>query len=264
MGNIDEFRIGTVLSKSWEIFRQNIVTFGGVSVVLLAIPVILMMGLVMPALLGNPASMISSGMMWKAQIPTLVQMAFQLILMGAITAGTFQALEGRQASIGELAGQGLSNILPLLGIIVIAILVMIPSALLLFIPMIILACVWWVCVPAAVIEKTGVFGAFKRSAELTKGARMKIFGLLVIYIVFSMVVSALIGMFLLAGAGGLAGIQQRSLEMLTGGFSAMMIVSQIFSALLFAFICVVVAVCYYELRRIKEGTSIKDIANVFN
>jgi hypothetical protein len=76
--------------------------------------------------------------------------------------------------------------------------------------------------------------------------------------------SALVSMVMFAGAGGIAGIQQRSLQMLSGGFSATMIVGQIFSALLFAYICVVVAVCYYELRRIKEGLTVKDIANVFN
>ena len=262
MAGVEEFRIGTILSKSWEVFQKNLVPIGGCAVVLLALPTILFLGLVMPSLLSGGFA--SSGAVWKMQLPNLLQMALQLVAMGAITYGAIEALEGRTLAIGDLINRGLSGALPLLGIVLIFILIMIPSVFLLFIPLIILGCMWWVAVPVAIVEKAGVFGALKRSADLTKGVRWQIFGMILIYVAVSMVFGAIAMALLLGGGGGFAAVTQRSLAMLTGGFSAYVIVSQIISAIIFAFICVVVAVTYAELRRIKEGATIKDIANVFN
>jgi hypothetical protein len=257
MATIDDFRIGAILGQATDIFRKNFVSFGLTSVLLLALPTILIFALVMPGLM-------QGGHIWTAQIPTLFQMVFQLILMGAICYGTYAAIDGRSPSIAELLSHGVAGILPLLGIIGIFVLVMIPSAFLLFIPIIFIACMWWVVVPVAVVEKAGVIGSLKRSAALTKGARMRIFGLMLLYIVFSFVIG-LASMTLLVGGGlSMTSIAASSMAMMTGGLSIFLVVSQIFGALLFAYISVVVAVCYAELRRIKEGVSVKDVAHIFN
>ncbi len=266
MAHIDDFSIGTVLSQSWSIFTKNIVAFGVTSIALLAVPTIALFALVMPGLLGNlasdPLAMAQSGMIWKMQIPGLVQILLQIVLMSAICYGTYMAIDDKPFSFGGLISRGISGILPLLGISVISILVMIPSAFLLMVPFIIIMCIWWVAVPVAVVEKPGVIGSLKRSADLTKGARMKIFGLMLIYILFSFVVG-IISLLFLAGGFNMTSLMQNSMQMMTGGISLYLVVSQILGALVFAFICVVIAVCYAELRRLKDGVDIKDIAHIF-
>jgi hypothetical protein len=255
--NIDDFRIGDILGQSWDIFRKNFMSFGLTSVVLLALPTILMFAFVMPGL-------IKGGSLWAAQLPSLFQMVFQLILMGAISYGTYAAIDGQTTTPQDLLARGVAGILPLLGIIAIFILVMIPSVFLLFVPLIFVMCMWWVAVPAAIVEKSGVIGSLKRSADLTIGARMKIFGLIMIYILFSIIVGLVSLLFLTGGGFSMSAITQSSMALMTGGFSLYLLVSQISGALVFAFISVVVAVCYAELRRIKEGVSVKDVAHIFS
>jgi hypothetical protein len=257
MATVDDFRIGDVLGQSWDIFRRNFVSFGLTSVVLLALPTILIFAFVMPGLM-------KGGSVWAAQLPALFQMAFQLILMGAISYGTYAAIDGKTPMPQDLVSHGVAGILPLLGIVVIFILAMIPSAFLLFIPIIILSCMWWVSVPVAIVEKAGVIGSLKRSADLTKGARMKIFGLILLYVLLSIITGVISLLFLTGGGFSMSAITQSSLAMFTDGFSLYLLISQILAALMFAFISVVVAVCYAELRRLKEGVSIKDVAHIFS
>lgn len=69
-----------------------------------------------------------------------------------------------------------------------------------------MACAWCVAVPSLVADRTGVFGAFSRSAELTRGNRWRIFALFVVVWIIAMVIGAVIGGVTLAvtfGSGGL-------------------------------------------------------------
>jgi hypothetical protein len=257
MIDISSFSIGNVLSQSVDLFKRQGLTFSIVAIALLAVPNILLMAFVMPGAM-------SSGSMLLVQLPAIVQLVFQLILMGALSYGTYAAIDGKPASIQELIARGVSGALPLFGIIVIFILVMIGSVFLLFIPIIFISCMWWVAVPVLVVEKAGVIGSLKRSTYLTKGARMKIFGLLVIYLLFSIVVTAISLTLLVGGGFSLTSITSASAAIMQGGVSAYLVVSNILGAIIFAFVCVVVAVCYAELRRIKEGVSVKDVAQIFS
>ena len=119
---------------------------------------------------------------------------------------------------------------------------------LLVIPGIILLLMLWVYVPAIVIEKKGVGGAFGRSRELTKGRRWAILGLFIVVGIAFWVASWIIGFIfgLIFGAGGVFRAGQLA-RFLAGMFSAVMS-----------------AVGYYYLRSDKEGIAIGDIAKVFD
>src|SRR3546814_19979116 len=60
-----------------------------------------------------------------------------------------------------------------------------------------LFCMWAVVAPALVEERTGVFGAFGRRRELTKGARWKVFGLELILLVAMWIVTLVFGLLIL-------------------------------------------------------------------
>ena len=104
-------------------------------------------------------------------------------LQAAIVYGTIADLNGRRAAFGECLSSGLRNWFWLL-------LLAIGSWRSRRVRLhaadrprrACMAVAWIVAAPAQVVERTGVFGAFSRSAELTRGHRWPIFGLLVIYL----------------------------------------------------------------------------------
>src|SRR5262249_31102961 len=120
--------------------------------------------------------------------------------------------------------------------------------LLLVIPGIIIALALWVYVPAIVVEKVGVGGAFTRSRELTKGRRWTILLLLIVVLVIYMILSWIVGLVF----GLILGI--------SGAYWA----GQLARVLISMFGAVLTAVGYYYLRADKEGIAIHDIASVFD
>ena len=71
---------------------------------------------------------------------------------------------------------------------------------LLLVPGIFLAVIWSMAMVAMVAEEPGVFGAFKRSAALTNGARWKILGILLLTVAIALIVN-LLGGFVVLTAG---------------------------------------------------------------
>ena len=105
---------------------------------------------------------------------------------------------------------------------------------------------WWVAVPAAVVERTGVSESLRRSGELTRGYRWKVFG---------------VNIFIYIG--------QFALDRLTNVVLAAapifsLVVNFLVMAAITAYFAVVTAVCYHDLRAIKDGVGIQDIAQVFD
>jgi hypothetical protein len=264
---MDKLQIGTVLSKSGGEFMKNFVPIAIVSMLLLAVPTLLLQQFVIGPQTAKMQAAILAGNTSAVLLPTvlgLLPIIFQLLLMSAITYCVVQSQAGREVSVGDMFSNGLSALAATLGITLIFFLVMIPSAFLLFIPVIVIGCIWWVAVPVAVAEKSGVLGALARSRALTKGNRWTIFGLMLLYIVAAMAIGV-ISLLMMAGAGGLnlASLTKMSQTLASEGITVSLILSQILGALLYAFIAVVVAVCYTELRRIKEGASISEVSQIF-
>ena len=109
---------------------------------------------------------------------------------------------------------------------------------------------WWVYVPAIVVEGKGIIEAFGRSRELTRGRRWHILGLLIIFVILMFVVGfhRKMVVLIIASQGGLAAS----------------IIDYVFNALLTAFTAVLAAVGYYYLRAEKEGIDVNEIARIFD
>jgi hypothetical protein len=88
----------------------------------------------------------------------------------------------------------------------------------------------------------------QRSAELTKGHRWKIFGLWILLIIISAVVSPLI---------------ELALSPL-GSWIVTFIVNLAWTAIWGAYYAIAVVVSYHDLRVAKEGIDIEQIASVFD
>lgn len=94
-----------------------------------------------------------------------------------ITPAAFQAIRGLPVSVGDALTIGLDRVIPVVLLEIITLLLAGLAMLALIVPGLILLTMWYVGTPACVIELTGPWASLKRSAQLTKGYRWKIFGL---------------------------------------------------------------------------------------
>jgi hypothetical protein len=236
---MSEFRIGQVISKSLSVFFQNIATFTLIAAaVSLPFVIVFAMG--------------QDGPSEGKAVQTILGFVLVIVLSPLATAvvlyAAFQHMRGRPVRLAESLSHGLARFLPLVGLIILQTLGLMVGLTLLFIPGLILLTMWYVAVPACVVEKTGPIRSLARSRQLTKGFRWKLFVLLLLTSVLGPIGSALLTVAgnLLAGAWG-----QMAAHILWAGLSG-------------GFGSVLIAVTYYYLRVAKEGVDIEQIAAVFD
>jgi hypothetical protein len=140
-------------------------------------------------------------------------------------------------------------------LIAVGFLAMLGSFLLLF-PGLMLLVRYYVAAPVCVIEQIGPFAGMRRSAELTSGYRWPIFGLLMLYILITLVFGAAFGAVAFA-LGVPFGVP--------GGIGVTILIAQdILNAFVIAFGFVLAAVIYRDLRIAKEGIDTGRVAAVFD
>lgn len=180
-------------------------------------------------------------------VSLLVSTVCSSIASGAIIYGVVQELRGRVFSIADSIQIALHRFLPMIGVaICTSILIGLASILLIF-PGLMVACAYYVSMPACVAERTGVFESMSRSAFLTKGYRWQVFGMFLLIAVGGVILGLIVGLiFAFTGKVGLE------------------IAAQAMNAIVSAFNGVIVGVFYYQLRVAKEGVDIDKIASVFD
>lgn len=185
----------------------------------------------------------------------LLTMVLSIVVMGAITYGTFRSLRGERATLGEMLGIGFRRGLPVVGTgFVVWIMIMLGS-LLLLVPGIIVAVATCVAVPAAVVERVGVFSAITRSFEITEGRRWPLFAAGFAILVVVWVLGALAQAGGMAAAGLLLDAERAAIGAL--------VVSLLGNAAFYAIPSVALAVAYHDLRVEKEGVDTAALAKVF-
>lgn len=253
------FSVGDILKDTFRIYFANIVAFS------------LFAGLILsPALVVSALGTIRGAIDPMAALGYLfggIALFFLLgpVVTGAITYGVFQQLRNRHASVSDCLATGIRRLLPVLGVSFMAGLaiiavplvgVLISSMLgyaaifLIMIPCgivaLIVAVMLQVAVPCAVIERPGVFGALRRSRELTAGYRWPIFGIMFVLGIIN---------------GGLNMLGNVLFMMKPELLAAFETVTTIFHTALSA---TSAALVYYTLRKLKESIDVEDIASVFD
>jgi hypothetical protein len=161
---------------------------------------------------------------------------------------TFQALRGRPVRIGESMAVGLRRVIP---VVVASLVIAVIEGLgfvLLVIPGLIALTMFFVAEPAIVVERLGPFDGIGRSIDLTRGYRWPIFGLAFVVGIVSLIVEAVLS------------ATMRNPEMLVGYTLALFV----WGTLTRAYISVMVAIVYHDLRVLKEGIDLDRIASVFD
>lgn len=175
-----------------------------------------------------------------------------MFLTSTFTYGVVMELRGRRASMGRSVSVGLARFLPALGVTLLVIIATLLGLVLIVIPGVIVFCMFCVAVPASVVERPGLLGAMRRSRELTMGHKAEIFGLLLIGYFALMLLGFIVG----AVTGG---AEEQTWESLRGEVITEAVI-ELFSNSLMA---VGAAVVYVQLRTRKEGSSIDELARVF-
>jgi len=249
--------VGAIVSESFSILMRHFV-----SVILLAL---------IPTLIGFVLSGLLTG--WEVAlglsqpvydgfgsvIPTILSTIIQMVAYGISTAllvqMAYDAKLSRPLKLGQYVNPAMSAAVPI-AILSIASGIMIAFGFIaLIIPGLWIYAVFSMMPAAVVIEKVG-FGGLGRSAALTKEYRWPILGatflILIINVLIGLVTGFIVGLVLVALGDGMATIVVAVLL-----FS---VISSIGTGLG----SIAVALIYARLREIKEGTSVRDIAAVFD
>jgi uncharacterized membrane protein len=240
------FTIGSVLSTGFGVWFRNFVPFTLITLVLYS-----------PLLVWNVVSLQGTldddhvqACLRVFQYSSYAGLAVNLVLSAALSYGVVMELRGQRASIGACVATGLARLLPTLGVGVLMALVVCVCFVALVVPGIIALCTFYVATQCAVLERPGIVGALRRSAELTSGHRFGIFGLMLVLAVVGWGVQHLIS----------AIAEPRALEDIPR-FFYLLLGQQMVLASLGA---VMSAVSYHHLRLEKEGTSAEQLAAIFD
>jgi hypothetical protein len=241
--------IGRVIQQTFQVLGRNFATFLVLAVILTGVPAVLVG--IMELNFVSRGELVS----WESVVGDVVAGLAGLILEGTVIYGTVTDLNGRRASIADCLSVGLRSFLPLLGIAILFGFAVAFGLVLLVIPGIMLAVAWCVAVPAYVVEQTGIIGAFSRSAELTRGNRWRVFALFVIYLIATIIMEVLLGVF--SGAASLA----------SGGgmtFAQAIIFSPLLRVATALLGATATAALYVELRRVRDGVGADNLAAIFD
>ncbi len=237
---ITDFKIGDILVRGFEILGRNAATFGTLAVLFMLVP----FGAGLMIRTGLEIESGVSAIAFSALVVLWILLYF--LLFATLTHGTIRDLRGTPARIGESLKWGLGRLFPVIGITIVATIGTGLGTILLFVPGLMLMTMWWVAVPVTVVERIGVLASLRRSAELTRGYRWRVFGVIAV-VYLGQIVLEMLTNFILAGAP------------IFRHFASFMI-----TVAATAYFAVVTAVCYHDLRVLKDGVGVDEIASVFD
>ena len=201
-----------------------------------------------------------------AMVVVLVQVLTWYLAQAPVVYVTVEHMAGRRAGLFESLGGGLRGAVGLGVIAIVCTIFASLGAMLCLVPGLIVMTVFFAAIPAAVAERLGPIDALQRSADLTLGHRLTVFGLFVMivlsYFAASWVANQLIGLGGMASAdpGDPAGGLLLPLPFRILSYAvhwALMVAASIPLA-------TVSAVFYARVRGIRDGVDAEEIASVFS
>lgn len=250
--------VGQVLSQTISVYLGNLPAFLFMGLFVALIPVMFAIAIAGKSyLLGSTDLSNPLGPAAIADILSgLLSMVLGAVLQGAVVYGSVKHLEGDRQPFRETVGKGLILALPLLGISIIYVIGMTVTLALLIIPGLIFISVYTVVVPAAVVDRTGVFASFARSADLTKGNRWRIFLILLLSLLIVFLISTVLGL--------VFGAMMAFLDNMTEVAMVSVLMNVVINAVVMGAYACLAAVLYTELRKLREGSLPTRISSVFD
>jgi hypothetical protein len=209
---------GEIIGSAIEIYREQ----AGV-LLPAAIAVFAIVALARLVLTGGAATLVS-----------IVALVIGTFYQGMVVELVRDVQDGRRdSSVEQLFRSVAPIVLPLIGLSILLGIGVGIGFILIIVPGLFLMTIWSVAAPSLVIERRGVFAAFGRSRELVRGHGWQVFGVILVVIALSILISIVIA--ILASGLGTVGIA---------------IAQWILDILLAPFTALIGAVLYFSLRRI--------------
>jgi hypothetical protein len=251
---------GETLDGAFTLLRRNFSAFFGIAL-LPQVPLILFW-LVVPAVLAGIAD---AGILESASLLLLPYTLFAtLLVMAALTDAAGIAYRGERPSIGASLRQGLRHWIAIAVVSAITWILTVFGFLLLIIPGFIVMAMYFAVYPAVVIEDRGPITAMGRSRALSKGARLRILGLLAVAIVITYLPMMALGMVAGVSVGVAAALSAASLEntnlWLTGVMQAGGLV---LGAITTPFLITAIVLMYYDRRARTEAPDLESALAAF-
>lgn len=186
----------------------------------------------------------------------LLEIVIWALVAAATTHASYRLRSDAPVSAGQAYGTTLRHAVPIVLVMLVTGIATGLAFMALIVPGLYLSALWFVIVPAIVVERQG-FGAIQRSGQLTEGYRWAIVGLFVIYVLIMMLIGAGVGFVIsfietgLYSAIGTIGLYVgAAIEGVLGGY-------------FYAIGAILAAEVYARLREIKEGATTNELAEVF-
>jgi hypothetical protein len=237
-----EFRLGDVIVRSWSILVRHAIAFFWLVAVLQVIPLIALPRL--GTLLGRHGGAMPN--LLVSMVGGIVAMMFSALSQAVVVHATFQDLRGRDVKPVESFSQGLARVLPAIATSLLVAFAAGIGLILLIAPGLIALAAFSIALPICVVERAGPLRSLSRSAELTRGYWWPILG----FAVALLIVSAVVGLSIRA-ALPVSGLP-------------VTIVTWAWNVWVTAYSSVYAANLYHDLRAVKEGIGIQEIASVFD
>jgi len=170
---------GVVVSRIWEIYRDQLGVLFGTAVVLYALQFVIYLVLSSAAGIALVVLFGALSILYQGMVVELVQ----------------DVQDGRRDhSVGQLLRSVEPVFWPLVAVSILFGIGVAIGFILLIVPGLILLVIWSVVAPVTVLERPGVFAAFRRSRELVRGNGWDVFGVIVIVFVIVFVISIAAGL----------------------------------------------------------------------
>jgi hypothetical protein len=170
---------GDVVSRIWEIYRDQFAVLFTTALLLYALEFVI--SLVLPAVL--------------TIVLVLLFWALSILYQGMVVQLVLDVQDGRRDhSVGQLLRSVEPVFWPLVAVSILFGIGLAIGFILLIVPGLILLVIWSVVAPVMVLERPGVFDAFRRSRELVRGNGWNVFGVIVIVFVIVFVISIVAGL----------------------------------------------------------------------
>ncbi|MEQ1497543.1 MAG: hypothetical protein ABL914_02700 [Novosphingobium sp.] len=176
---------------------------------------------------------------------------------GSIT-GYLDLAEQRDVSLAGCISAGLAKLLPVLGLSILWTLGIMFGFMLLIVPGVLMLVIWSAALPALIGEGAGVFGAFQRSRDLTRGSRLLVF-------VFLLLLCVLIYAPLMVFGGALmSGGPEQFAKLSQAGFSPLLIAgSAVYAWAIAMVIGAGLVALYHELIAVEGAGPSTGLTSVF-
>ena len=260
MGQVRTLQVGDVLRASFGVCRRNLVAVVVLAVVTYFLPMLVFVALyplpeppAVPPPPQDPAQSREHFLEFFAELRDFYERLIPYWLwiffcyswiQGGLTYLVVRSLRGGAPSVRESLWQSVRAIPRAVAVGAPVGLAVFAGLLLFIVPGIVLALVFWVAVPAAVVERR--FGsALRRSHELARGHKVPLFGLLILLVVIQTACTLVFVAIATDVAPGIVPFTNTLVGAVTTSFLAM-----------------VTAVCYHDLRVLKEGADTA-VAKVF-